>query len=830
MDHVDSYLNAQGSVERLKILKNMGDERKFLPLDLARDLLSLGLQPIEHGAILKMTDNTDRIAFEDFLTRGMFEWQQNVASAALWEWATRTDCLMWHRTYALALDSQLPQRVAYTLLDLAWYGAGRAIIETFTHHPGLQDMSGTFLALVFQRAMQWNVQSERLIAFAEDLIRQVNQGGLTKDRALSHALCYLVRFSPDKIGNQAWDHHAAGLWPEITAHLSRHSTDFPPSGGKKAFTGRFWEKSWPALWERHGIRAKDLAAFLAQAPTIAWDKIPVKPWTLLAGIPEESVIAAANELQSAEAFGWTVYNTGNLLLPASREKLLDDLKTRIAAAPDPAKVLATLSGRDRLELNTDVKNTSVFAQILRERHDMLAMQKHGEAPRFVVSTDKSANRDTVSRHRFIDMAYRGKSFHDFRRDNEWDRLGLAWNHPSEDKLDELSRDARQSPPIFHVCFLDTLGRFKGIDKAALKILDFIRSSEEDIIRAVIRALAGIGTARAHQELVHFLTRPNTTIHTKVEIAQLLQNADLSNLQAELRSAIQDLKTEGDATGAARELKEALTALLAVPTSSVNLTPIAPGQQLPNTEELEALLANRIPDYERLSSEAKRALRTAQFFQLQVEGSGHAHTIDLSPAIDMQYKALELFFRETFEEAVSQILRTGVIQRKLDVIGYARPIPEAMDEFEAYIESLPVINTIPFFSRFKLRKMLRAMCQFRAGKRFTLDGLKAFALFFICFGRKQCRYGLENLFPVPALSDRQLAEFCKNLHVFQDFRNRAAHEGFHPEASNDLEGIWKETAMVVESAFNVKASYDSAVNKQWEQPVSQSKPIIEKKVS
>ena len=34
----------------------------------------------------------------------------------------------------------------------------------------------------------------------------------------------------------------------------------------------------------------------------------------------------------------------------------------------------------------------------------------------------------------------------------------------------------------------------------------------------------------------------------------------------------------------------------------------------------------------------------------------------------------------------------------------------------------------------------------------------------------------------------LFEYCKELHVFQDFRNRAAHEGFHPSASNDLDGI------------------------------------------
>jgi hypothetical protein len=154
-------------------------------------------------------------------------------------------------------------------------------------------------------------------------------------------------------------------------------------------------------------------------------------------------------------------------------------------------------------------------------------------------------------------------------------------------------------------------------------------------------------------------------------------------------------------------------------------------------------------------------------------------------------------------ATTHLVREGILQRKLDVIGYARPIPRAMDEFERYIENLPIINNIQFFSRFKLRKMLRAICQFRPGKRFTLDGLKAFALFFICFSRKKCRYGLENLLPVSSMTETELLNFCRALHIFQDFRNRAAHEGFHPDASNDLDGIWNNTSTIIEGMIHVE---------------------------
>jgi hypothetical protein len=176
---------------------------------------------------------------------------------------------------------------------------------------------------------------------------------------------------------------------------------------------------------------------------------------------------------------------------------------------------------------------------------------------------------------------------------------------------------------------------------------------------------------------------------------------------------------------------------------------------------------------------------------------------------MQYKAMELLYREFFEDTVSQSLQGGSIKRKLDVIGYARPIVRQMDDFEAYIASLPIVKDIPFFSKFKLRKMLRAICQFEPGRRFTLDGLKAFGLYFLVFGRQSCKAGLSNTFRVGTHNDLELAEFCKELHIFQDFRNRAAHEGFHPDASNDISGIWRITASIVQWAFKIRDAQKSS---------------------
>jgi hypothetical protein len=177
------------------------------------------------------------------------------------------------------------------------------------------------------------------------------------------------------------------------------------------------------------------------------------------------------------------------------------------------------------------------------------------------------------------------------------------------------------------------------------------------------------------------------------------------------------------------------------------------------------------------------------------------------------------------------MHTGVLQRRLDIIGYARPIPKAMDDFEHFIENLPVVREIPFFSNFKLRKMLRAICQFRPGKRFTLDGLKAFALFFLCFSRSECPYTLGGMFGLGFKDDLLMFQFCKSLHVFQDFRNRAAHEGFHPDAANDIDGIWRSTAEIVQTVFATKQYLDTGAPGTSEQS-NKTRPavIIEKKVS
>ena len=348
-----------------------------------------------------------------------------------------------------------------------------------------------------------------------------------------------------------------------------------------------------------------------------------------------------------------------------------------------------------------------------------------------------------------------------------------------------------------------------------------------------------------QELIACLTRPNMPVSLRLEICNVLKTKNVKNLQRELRSAIDDLNTSPQKGDDLLELKDTLSELLFIPDLAVSegrsgsmggeeTEPrnLAKGESdLSSKKNLDETLTSKIPNYKNLSSEVRRALRTAQFFDEQVSASAStSETIDLAPVIDMQYKALELIFRESFEESVTKAIHRGVIQRKLDVIGYARPIPAAMDEFENYIKNLPIVNTIPFFSKFKLRKMLRGICQFQPGKRFTLDGVKAFALFFLCFSRKQCRYGLQNMFPLNFKSDESLTDFCRALHVFQDFRNRAAHEGFHPDASNNLQSIWCSTAEIVQNVYRLKEDFREGHEQGFSTPENKSNPVIMHKAS
>ncbi len=823
---IEAYLAEANSDVRLSILQKMRDSQVSLPISLSSDLLKLKLNTDEHISILKTTSAKHKLAFEDYLSSQLMTWDQNVASAALWEWATRTDCIMWHRTLPLSLSDLTPQRIRYTLLDLAWFGGGYPLISHMAEMEGIKDMSSTFLSLLCFRASQFRVNSELLLQVAKKGIEDSSKGNSAADKTLPYFLCYVFSCDPAWVKSQKVYQSFSGIWSQfLNAHKEGNRwireikaiNDFIGVKSKQSPDGQVISDNWPSLWERHHISADILVYMFDELSRKELPSIAEQSWEFFAGIPQEILRVAVLQCEGPKAQAFAFNIVGSLLDYPMQNEILDNLRMKLKSVENPSELLTLLLPRYSALLNAGAGGNSVFSRIISEREKTIAAFETG-----VVSErsslglwEKEFLPEEVQRQNFFALAYHNTKFGDVEGDDFWSQLSHAWLKPSPDKIEALSAKARQAPAVFQICFIDTLGRFKGNDTAALKLLDFIRSQEEPVLRSLVYALQGIGTVRASQELVAFLTRPNVSPNLQLEISQILKDLDVSHLQAELRSALNDLNYRTlSSNNLLIELRDAISSLLVIdePSKTTNVN-VDSSQKTPTTADLDKLLQHKIKGYDKLSSEVKRALRTAQFFHLQVEQVSQLGTIDLSPAIDMQYKALEICFRENFEQSCSDLIRQGILQRKLDVIGYARPIQSAMDDFEQYIESLPIIHTIPFFSRFKLRKMLRAICQFRPGKRFTLDGLKAFAIFFICFSRSECRYGLARIFPINSMNQEQLFNFCKELHIFQDFRNRAAHEGFHPDASNNLDSIWNSTAAILQGMTLIANELEKQVQQQ-----------------
>lgn len=829
-----AYVQSRDRVARIRELERMRKDGARMPICVAEDLLLLDIGLDEKCAILELTGSQDPRALEHFLTQYLFEWPQDLAALAVRTWASRTDHLLWFRLVAHCTAIHLPQRVLYTILDLAHASGGARLIERAAGVEGLAGLSSAFQGLLLHRAVQWSTPLPALATLAREILHDLKAHYHPEHKAMPSAIAYMLRFHADEAASEF-----GGLrespWREILLALLKGRDQVESQADKlgKLFTkqghgdqGKKLAELWPSLWCRDALPLETVRETMRLVFTYEQESEALsaeKPsWDSFAGIPEPTLAGALLCLEDDLTLARALCGLHPLLKLPYAGGIVEALRKRLAATADPGAILHLLPLRLRLELTEAGAKPDHWTALKTEETATLAAIESGSAmdrlPRAELhdwtpaeGTSDLLGAVNVSRKAFFDHAYRGRTPEDTAKANAngfWELMRGSWTKPSGQVLPQLAQSARQVEGIFRLCYIATLGRFHGEDQAALKLLDFIRTKDEDELRAVVCALAGIGTPRALQELVATLTRPNVTTALQLEICALLAKADVGNLQSEIRSAIKDVIEKGSGSASVDEVREAMAGLLSpVTTEALPVQARSGGPQ--SDAQLDAALAAKIPYYKELSSEVKRALRTSQFFHVQVSVDDAPESIDLSPVIDMQYKALELLFREGFEDHCSRVIHRGVLQRRLDVIGYARPIPRAMDEFENYIGSLPVIRDIPFFSKFKLRKMLRAICQFRPGKRFTLDGLKAFALFFLCFGRSQCRHGLNGIITLGFKDDMALFEFVKTLHVMQDFRNRAAHEGFHPDASNDIDGIWRDTAQIVQTMFETRKFLDQA---------------------
>jgi hypothetical protein len=783
---LDTFLTGISSDHRTSTLSQWRHEGKTIDDKMLKGLMSLPISLPEIVAAIEICATDDRAEFELWVMNHILAWEQNVAAVAIRAWARITDRVLWHRLIPIASVAGLPQRIRFTILDIAKDTHGYELTKATLESPEWEDLSGTFHNLLIERTLEYDLSSDRLNQLCWRMLKSYNENQGAEQKPPTYALAWLMRHDFETLETWISDTTKSVFIQLAAAALQTHATRSAvltriSKNLIKYKTNLAIAEKLPAIWSREETPDAILNIILKSEPSN-------HEW--IAGAPRETLnkIAVSQETHPSWAgclIGALPWTEG--FLP------MHDPNNQFAKSYQPG----------------------AFPTLEKSRH-LARQRKLGIATDDVQSTidfSTSPNMSKVTDPHPIAALFLAFN-HEARQngpENVWTLLGDAWTSPDGADLNILSSMVRKHKGIAAIAHIKILSRFKHRDDAVLKLLDYIRSDDPAELRAVAKALGDINSKRSLLELISMLTRPNATVAVQQDIVNLLSNKDLKDLQKELRSAVQDIKLPVNTDHPLYQIKDELSAML-TPIKGTELNDVSTKSnhsQWPSDKDLDRELGGMIPHYRDLSSEVKRALRTALFFNQTISGATQAHEMDLSPLIDMQYKAMELLYREFFEESVSQSLQKGHIQRKLDVIGYARPIVRQMDDFESYISGLPVVKEIPFFSKFKLRKMLRAICQFEPGRRFTLDGLKAFGLYFLVFGRQNCKAGLSGLFNVGTSDDQELATFCRELHVFQDFRNRAAHEGFHPDASNDIQGIWRTTASVVQWAFKIKNAQKSA---------------------
>lgn len=821
-EFINNYIECGDQGRRIELLTSLKEKKQSISISLAEDLLLLKLSKLEKLKLLDITYSSNNIALEDFFMQGIKTWDQDLATAAIRHWVNKTDHLLWYRVISFATSSHVEQRIRYTILDRHNPYGGNKLSHNYAHMDGLKDYSPAFQALILEKAIQWDTPSSKLSELSRSIIQKFKNDPWPSHKSFLMAINYLLKF----------EDNTEDFFSILPAHIkdliqiSKEHYQNSKTKTIKKLQSLLNEKNsleailkvWPVTWARSSLSSEILLQFITLLYNSKLERTHHNQ--LFLGVNANKLLEAICEIENTGLFNYAI-NTckNNIPLPLS-PKLIEHAKNLLIKADNPASFFAALPTNYRFKLNSENKTSNQEIEKIAVEEEKTFTEK--DFDNYAHFADKTNLSDEVkARKVFFQVAYRNQ-IPKLTGNDYWSLLAKNWVKQDEKDLDTLAIEARKSPHLFKLCFINVLGKFYQSDKAVLKLSDFVHSKDEVELRAVIQSLGEINSSKSLQTLVSILTRNNINFTLQLEICNLLKEANLEKIQGELRSAYADINTEDLSDQEITELKEALASLILPISEAQDEKTKVPDEQITKQQpSLDDALSAKIKTYSKLSSEVKRALRTAQFFHDQISKSSVISSIDLSPVIDMQYKALELLFRETFQDASFQIVNHGILQRKLDVIGYARPIPKAMDEFENYISELPVVDTIPYFSKFKLRKMLRAICQYRPGRRFTLDGIKAFSLFFLCFSRQKCPYGLQNIIELGFKSDEKLAEFAKRLHIFQDFRNRAAHEGFHPDARHDIDEIWNSTAIIIETVFHISKTF-------YTRPSTQSSSIPTKK--
>ncbi len=802
----ETYLTTSDDTARLSMLQSY--ENLKIPYRTVEQLLYLPLPSAEKITLLNCAGYENTLEWEKVLIRGIEKWDSGIKSHAIRTWAMTTGHILLPSIERLLSQPHIGQRALYSLVDVGASTLGSPFIEKVFSFPGIEDYSPTFHGILMLRALETNQAHPSLDTLAKRYILSLSarqppgfKSASSAGKGELESVFWLLRCDPTFLNDirfqeDVWNSLIRNLLLPLSnkSWLLRLEAELQAGDLERIFD------SWPLLPYRNILNPSHVTS-LFQTIGKSHRTTPIKLETVSELVKGVAIKTLQSSLLDSpdflEAFHYYAPALQGPLCLLYDEKFRKELAVKLGAG-------CNVHGRLGLLLNPtkmSKQNWQLLDKLaLGDMTALNAIHLPDEHP-FNSPATRALSPVKVAhdplKDGYFNLVYGlGRDDQipvlDSSSTNYWQLLVMSHATRNGNLIEPLSHASRKQPYLYRLAAIRALGRFEGNDQAALKLMDHIRTQNVMELHEVVLALGSLGTSRSLQELVGCLSRPNISAGVQLEICRILKEKDTTKIQLEIKSALSDLSRDPSSDDAYVEVRDALASMIQLRSSGQ--ADVAMDQNLPL--DLDGTLSQRIPTYSALSSEIKRALRTAQFFHNQVQKEVQAELIELSPIIDMQCKALELLFRESFEDKVTQLIQEGKIQRRLDVLGYSRPIPAAMDEFENYIASLPIVKDIPFFSRFKLRKLLRSFCQYQPGRRFTLDGIKAFALFFLVFSRKECPFGLSQYLPLTFESDRQLADFVRQLHLFQDFRNRAAHEGFRPDDRQDIESIWNSLTTII----------------------------------
>ncbi|MBX9837076.1 MAG: hypothetical protein K2X69_02055 [Silvanigrellaceae bacterium] len=353
--------------------------------------------------------------------------------------------------------------------------------------------------------------------------------------------------------------------------------------------------------------------------------------------------------------------------------------------------------------------------------------------------------------------------------------------------------------------LDTDDAIKAILYQALQHID------PEFVEHTINELLNSKHKRAHQALIRSISKNNISNELKIKIIKEISLENPEEILQELKT-LQLLRLHEDVDYALQEAIQKISKLIPVLPKKENDKDVKISSQ-----DIDLIIKSLIPLSDFLSIDSKSALRTAEMILIQSKDWGN-EAVDLSPIVNMHCKAVELTMRDTFEAYTDSVIRKGELSKKLEFLGYGKGLVEKMTLFEDYIANLPTIRSIPYFSKFKLRKMLRAICLYRPGKRFTLDGPKAFALLLLVAAREECQFNLNKMLQIHFTNDLELYEFIKLVHSLQDSRNRAVHEGLTWEARDEIETMRKQAYKIISICLTIGRNLETQISKKGDSPL------------